>query len=324
MGKVKVAVVQQAPEFHDPAAGAEKASRAIAEAVSRGAALVVFPETWLQGYPYWASISVRDPRFTWFRRDLQQHAVTVDGPEVGVIRAAAAHAGCIVVMSIHERAGGTIYNTQLFIGADGVLLGAHRKLMPTTTERLVWGMGDGSDIEAWDTAAGRLGGLICFEHMMPLARYALCTLGVQVHAGVWPGQPAIDVWVDACTRQLAFENGCFVIVARECMSAQRLSGRFPDISDEPGRWAAHGGSAVIGPDGRYIAGPVFDTETLVEAELDLGLIGDVKWWYDGAGHYSRPDVFSLRWNRAPKSASDLVTDTEAPRPADGAPDRTTP
>ncbi|MFM7274541.1 MAG: carbon-nitrogen hydrolase family protein [Gammaproteobacteria bacterium] len=296
----KVVIVQWAPEFHDPGAGVRKAERAIAEAGERGASLVVFPETWLQGYPYWASLSVRDPRFAWFRRDLFANAIELDGAEVGALRKAAAGAGCTVVIGVHERAGGTIHNTQLFIGSDGSLLGAHRKLVPTTTERLVWGMGDGSDIAAYDTPVGRLGGLICFEHMMPLARYALCSLGVQVHAGVWHGHPVIDGWLDACTRQLAFENGCFVVVARECMSVDRLSHRFPDMSDEPGRWFAHGGSAVISPDGKYLAGPVFDSETLLEAEIDLGAIADTKWWYDGVGHYSRPDVFSLRWDRSQK------------------------
>jgi len=293
--------VQGAPEYHDPQRGAEKACAAISEAAARGARLVVFPEVWLQGYPYWASISVRDPRFTAFRRQLQNCTVSVRGPEVTMVREAAASAGCLVVLGLHEGAGGTIFNTQVFIGADGSLLGAHRKLVPTTTERLVWGMGDGSDIEAWDTPVGKLGGLICFEHMMPLARYALCNLGVQIHAGVWPGHAVINPWVDACTRQLAFENGCFVLVAREVMSAERLPPGSADVSDDPARWAMQGGSAIIGPNGQYLAGPVFDRETLVEAELDLSLINDVKWWYDGAGHYSRPDVFSLQWDRSVKS-----------------------
>lgn len=301
MSTFKAVVVQWAPEYHDPRRGADKACAAIAEAAALGARLVVFPEVWLQGYPYWASISVRDPRFTWFRRQLQACAVSVHGPEVAMVRTAAARAGCVVVLSLQESAGGTVFNTQIFIGADGNLLGAHRKLVPTTTERLVWGRGDGSDIEAWDTPVGKLGGLICFEHMMPLARYALCNLGVQVHASVWPGHTTINPWVDACTRQLAFENGCFVLVAREVMSADRLPPGSPDVSDDPSRWAMQGGSAIIGPNGQYLAGPVFDREVLVEAEIDLALIDDVKWLYDGAGHYSRPDVFSLHWDRSVKS-----------------------
>lgn len=305
----KVSAVQWAPEFHDLSAGVDKAIKAIAEAAGDGARLVVFPEVWLQGYSYWASISTRDPAFFAWNRKLREVSVEIPGPEIGRLANAAREHRINVVISTHERGGETIYNTLIYLSDEGELLGAHRKLIPTVTERLVWGMGDGSDLAAYSTSAGQLGGLLCFEHHMAPARFLLAQLGVQVHASPWPGFEMLDGVVDACTRQLAFENGCFVIVAREIMSAERLGPGLPDTGDDPGRWAAHGGSAIIGPDGNYLAGPVFDEEKIITAEIDLRRIGDVKGMFDTAGHYARPDVFQLLWHREPK-LNILITDEE--------------
>lgn len=300
------AVVQWAPCVHDAVAGAEKAALAIAEAASKGARLVVFPELWLQGYPYWASDSMRDPGFQGFREAVFASGICLQGPEVGVIRAAAAEHACTVVMGAHERVGGSLYNTIFYIGSDGNLIGSHRKLMPTTSERLVHGMGDGSDLAVYETDVGKLSGLICFEHHMPLARYALCDLGVEVLASQWPGHAFLDTMIDAATRQFAMENASFVLVAREVfgpenivegMPAQRQSGAF-------GR--THGGSAIIAPGGHYIVEPVFDAETIITAEIDLGQIPFNKWWIDGTGHYSRPDVFQLVWDKRPKPAVRII------------------
>jgi predicted amidohydrolase len=287
--------------MHDLEAGLKKAERLIAEAATAGARLVVFPEVWLQGYTYWASITTHGPEFGQFLDRLQKSACEVPGPAVDRLAAAARENEINVVISLHERAGGTLYNTLVYLSATGELLGTHRKLTPTVTERLVWGMGDGSDLAAYATSAGKLSGLLCFEHQMAPARYLLASLGVQVHASAWPGMPLLDAWVDASTRQLALENSCFVIVAREIMSEARLPAGFPvDPTGQSDRWVGHGGSAIIGPRGEYLAGPVFDEETFVVAEIDLDQIAPAKAFFDTVGHYSRPDVFQLVWHREPK------------------------
>lgn len=296
-----VAAVQHAPVLHDLEAGLEKAVALIAEAAGQGARLVVFPEVWLQGYCYWASISTHGPSFGQFLDRLTASACEVPGPAIDRLAAAARDNGINVVLSLHERAGGTLYNTQVYLSDTGELLGAHRKLTPTVTERLVWGMGDGSDLAAYPTSAGKLSGLLCFEHQMAPARYLLASFGVQVHASAWPGMPLLDAWVDASTRQLALENSCFVIVAREVMSMDRLPEGFPeDPTGRADRWVGHGGSAIIGPRGEYLAGPVFDAETIVTVEIDLGQIPPAKAFFDTVGHYARPDVFQLVWHKEPK------------------------
>lgn len=300
MGKVVVAAAQLTPEYHALDAALDKADKAISDAGRQGAKLVVFPETWLQGYPYWASISVRDKRFTEFRRLLDQCAVTRDSDAIASLQRMALKAGCAVVMGFHERDHGTLYNSVAYISDKGELQAVHRKLIPTTTERLVWGQGDGSDLAPVEFNQSRLGGLICFEHQMAAARLVLGNQNVNIHAALWPGHAFIDRVIDASTRQLAHENGCFVIVAREPMSADRLGDGLPDVSDEPDRWDTHGGSAIIGPLGQYITEPVFDREELVYAEIDFAEIADAKWWFDGSGHYTRPDVFQLNWNRDKK------------------------
>jgi len=301
MSRFTAAVVQWAPEAHDAVAGSHKAARAIAEAAAQGARLVVFPEAWLQCYPYWAGMSLREPEYQTWREALYRAAITIPGPELATVQEAAARHRCYVVMSAQERSGGTLYAAQIFIGPDGRLLGSHRKLMPTLHERLVWGMGDGSDLDVFDTELGRLGGLLCFEHQMAPARYALCGLGIQLHAASWPGHAFLDPVIDASMRQLAHENACFVIVARDVMSADRIVAGMPPVSDG-GRefWNAHGGSAIIAPGGQYITAPVFDEERLVLGEVDLAAIARTKLWFDATGHYARPDVFKLVWDRRPK------------------------
>ena len=302
MKACKVAVVQWARSVHDSRLGAERAVTAIGEAAGKGASLVVFPEVWLQGYPYWAGIGVQEPEFHAFRQKYFESGVAVPGPELDQIREAAARHKSVVVMSLTERAGGTLYCTAVYIGADGRLLGRHRKLMPTLTERLVWGMGDGSDLEAYDTDLGRVSGLLCFEHHMSPARYALGSLGVELHAAMWPGYPWLNRSVDACTRQLAFENGCYVLVAREVMNPDRLAPGMPEPIKSASSFMQTGGSAIIAPNGEYVVEPVFDQEQILVAELDPSVVGLQKWFFDGAGHYTRPDVFQMLWHRQPKPA----------------------
>ena len=306
MEKFIAAAVQWHPVVHDPLRGAEKGCEAIAEAAGRGAKLVVFPELWLQGYPYYAGTQMQSAVYQQWRSVYADAAITLDGPEMVLLQKAAAEHDCNVVMSAHERDGGTLYNSQMFIADDGKMLGCHRKLIPTQTERMVHGRGDGSNLNVYDTSIGRLSGLLCFEHQMAPARYALCTLNCQVHTAAWPGFAFLDPIIDASTRQLAFENGCFVIVAREVMSPEWLPDSMPGVGDQGHHWQMHGGSAIISPMGEYLAGPVFDEETIVCAEIDPQQVSLAKWFVDGAGHYARPDVFQLKWDKRPKPPIDIV------------------
>jgi aliphatic nitrilase len=304
------AAVQRAPSVLDLEAGVARAIEAIEEAAAAGARLVVFPETWLPNYPYWhvASLGPEAAPFATLYRRLFENSLTLPGPEIERIGAAAARAGATVVIGVNERDpnGGTLYNTLCYIGSDGRLLGRHRKLVPTLSERLVWGAGDGSDLEVYATPAGRLGGLICYEHQMAPARYALAGLGIQLHASVWPGYRFLHPIVDAATRHLAYENACFVVVARDVIDPTRLPGDL--ASHDPSMWDANGGSAIIAPGGRYLAGPQMDKETILTAEIDLGLTIEAKRWVDSVGHYSRPDVFRLHWDRRRKRPVEFESD----------------
>ncbi|MDO8308651.1 MAG: nitrilase-related carbon-nitrogen hydrolase [Actinomycetota bacterium] len=293
------AVVQWAPSFCDSASGTARACAAIEAAAAEGARLVVFPEAWLTGYPYFQGVTRHPDYFpTW--QAFAMSAIEVPGPEIDEIGRCARAVGAEVVLGVNERdRSDAVYNTMVFIGADGTLRGKHRKLIPTITESLVWSRGDGSDLDAHATGVGRIGGLMCYEHNMALARYACCTLGIQVHAALWPGFSFMDQMIDASNRQLAMENACFVMSAREVMSIDSVPSGLADFGDHS-LWNSHGGSAIIAPGGGYLAGPVFDQETILTAEIDLRSTLNTKWWVNGTANYSRPDVFRLDWDRRQK------------------------
>ncbi|HHE42051.1 MAG TPA: carbon-nitrogen hydrolase family protein [Dehalococcoidia bacterium] len=295
----RVAAVQAAPVFLDRDATVDKACRLIKEVAASGASLAVFPETWIPGYPVWTNADSR-----WNYRPakeayslLYRNAVDVPGRVVDRLCEAAGAARVAVVMGVHERsATGTLYNSMIFIDRDGRFLGKHRKLVPTYHERMIWGRGDGSTLSVFDTELGRLGGLVCWEHWMPLARYALYATGEQVHAAVWPS--ATETFLLAC-RAMAFEGRLYVVVAASYLTRSMLPPAFP-LKGEMESFSEElciGGSAVVGPDGRFLAGPVYGGETIVYADIDLGRLAGEKLLLDVAGHYSRPDVFSLHINR---------------------------
>ncbi|HEY7802559.1 MAG TPA: carbon-nitrogen hydrolase family protein [Dehalococcoidia bacterium] len=292
------AAVQAAPMFMDRDATVDKGCELIAEAASSGARLIVFPETWIPTYPWWTTnASVFSGRIF---AELWKNAVQIPSAATDRLGAAAKAAGAYVVVGVNERdvaTRGTLYNTLLYFGPNGNVLHKHRKLVPTFMERTVWGFGDGSDLQVLDTPLGRVGGLICWEHEVTLAKYALYGQGEQVHCATWPAFSSQNDHIDFGMRQYAFEGACFVVSA--CGVRPE-----PELPPEYGgaRVEANGGSAIVGPDGRYLAGPVYDCEEILYAEIDLAAAIREKHWRDVAGHYARPDVFHLTVNSAAKPA----------------------
>ena len=304
MSKFVAAVVQAAPVWMDRRATTQKACSLIKEAAARGAKVCAFPESFIPAFPYgvWHHGVKRNMHFY---RSLTQAAVSLDGPEVGALREAARNAQCVVVMGITEQCGGSLYNSQLFLGADGELLGSRRKLKPTSAERLVWGEGDGSGLRVFDTGeTGRLGGLICGEHNLSLARFTMQSQQEQLHVASYPdpmmeGRPFADR-VDAAVRHYAAEGQCFVLNATGFIGEDARAALYdtPELAQELDRdpAALHGASSIIGPDGSYLAGPLSGREGVLTAEIDLSRIPLSKFWFDPSGHSGRPDVFDLRVN----------------------------
>jgi nitrilase len=301
---VKVAAVQAAPVYMDLPASLEKARGLCREAAGQGAKLVVFPETWLPGYPAWLDccrdVALWDyaPVKKVFAR-LMENSVAIPGPAFDALREMALENQIVLNMSVNERvregAGrGTLYNTMLTIGAGGTLLNRHRKLMPTYTERMVWGKGDGTGLRAVDSDAGRVGGLICWEHWMPLARQALHISGEEIHIAAWPQVKEMNL---LASRHYAFEGRCYVIATGALMRASELPEALEPVEalrQNREAFVLNGGSAIIGPDGALLAGPVFNEETILTADLDLSRIAEESLVLDVTGHYSRPDIFDLQ------------------------------
>jgi predicted amidohydrolase len=274
------------------------------EAARAGAELIVFPETWIPGYPAWLDMS-RDaalwdhaPVKAVFGR-IAENSVAIPGPALDRLSDTAREAKATLVLGLSERvergAGrGTLYNSLITVGPDGRLLNHHRKLMPTYTERLIWGAGDVEGLRAVDTPSGRVSALVCWEHWMPLARQTLHESGEDIHVAVWP---TVHELHQVASRQYAFEGRCFVLASGALMRASSLPPELephPDRVSGPEQWVLRGGSAIIGPDGRYLAEPVYDEPAIVMAELDLRRTSEESMTLDVAGHYHRPELFDFK------------------------------
>jgi len=311
MSVVRVAAVQAAPVFLDRDATVAKAVGLIAEAAAGGAQLVAFPETWIPGYPAWifGAAGWDDAAQKRAFGRLNANAVEVPSPAVDELCRAAQEAGAVVAMGMTERdarsSRGTLYNSILYVSDQGEVLGVHRKLMPTHAERIVWGQGDGSTLHVLETPVGRVGGLACWEHWMPLTRFAMHAKGEQIHVAAWPevGDPELHRFA---TRHYAFEGRCFAL----CVMGARVGPEhLPEDFELAGAMGATddfvageptGGTCVFAPDGSVVADSVAGEESIVYADLDLDRIPEEQAALDVVGHYNRPDVFSLTVDERPR------------------------
>lgn len=314
---VRAAVVQAAPVYLDRDASVEKALGLIAEAARHGAQLIAFGETWLPGYPVWLDAGpvqpLWGPEIKELHAELLRNAVAVPSPTTERLAAVAREHGVHLAMGAHERSDsagrGTLYCSLLFFTPDGAPPRVHRKLMPTYDERMLWGQGDGSTLHVFDTPFGRLGGLCCWEHAMPLARQAIHVKGEQIHVAVWPD---VDELHQILSRHYAFEGRAFVLAAGQIVRPSDLPQHIAGLkelreSDVP--FFKNGGSAIIAPDTSYLAGPVYDEETILYADLDLQRIAEEQFTFDATGHYNRPDIFQLFVDVTPRTG---VTFTQRP------------
>ena len=309
--KTTVGIVQARPVSMNLDASIALAEDLIRQAAREGAKLIVFGETWLPGYPAWldhsphAALWNHEPTKNVFAQ-LRRNSIVVPCKETNRLGEVARQYSIVLVIGVNERVeegagNGTLYNSLLTFGADGTLLNHHRKLVPTYTERLVWGQGDGAGLEAVTTANGRVGGLVCWEHWMPLARQAMHTSGEDIHVAVFP---TVHEMHQIASRHYAFEGRCFVLAAGLIMKAGDLPAQLmtAEVGAKPETLLLRGGSCIIAPNGSYVVEPVFDEETIITAELDLTLIDKEKMTLDVTGHYFRPDVFDFKLNRGSRES----------------------
>jgi len=297
----RAAIVQATPAVLDLGASVERACDWIRRAGERGAKLVAFPETWVPVYPLWCDTGTfgrwGDGASRRLHGRLVRNSLAVPSPETERIGRAAEEAGAFVLLGANERGRtGTLYNSILAFRPDGTLAGVHRKLVPTFGERLVHGPGDGAGLRTHRVEDARVGGLVCWEHWMPLARQALHAAGETVHVAAWPHAGEDH---QLASRHYAFEGRCFVLAAASWLPRAALPDDFELAADfeDAGDVLLEGGSAVIGPDGRYLVEPVRGREELIVADLDLDRVHEERMTLDVAGHYSRPDVFRLEVDR---------------------------
>jgi nitrilase len=295
MNVVRAAVVQAAPVVFDRQATLEKTSALIAEAAGGGARLIVFPEAFVSGYPrgmdFGVRVGSRTPEGRELFRRYWESSVDVPGPVTDLLAAAARRANAYLVIGVIERQGGTLYCSVLFFTPEGTLLGKHRKLMPTAAERLVWGFGDGSTMPVFDTPIGRIGAVICWENYMPLLRMHMYGQQIQIYCA--PTADDRETWL-ATLRHIAIEGRCFVLGCNQYAVRGDYPADYPaGQGDLPEAVMSRGGSCIIDPLGKILAGPNRDGPGILAADLDLDEIARGKFDFDVVGHYARPDVFRL-------------------------------
>ncbi len=306
----KIAVVQYPPVYLNLEESTLLAQSYIEQAADEGARLIVFPETWLPGYPVWLDYAPNaglwdHPPAKALYRVLSRNSLQINDQHFQGLQKTASRKKAIVVMGANERVGRTLYNTIFYFKPDGTYA-LHRKLMPTYTERLVWGMGDGSTLPVIEDEDTRIGGLVCWEHWMPLARAAMHEKNEHIHIAQWPMVKDLH---QTASRHYAFEGQCYVIAAGCTLTKEHmLEGLrstlrddessslelIESIPDNDGERILRGGSCVIGPDTNYLIPPVNNEENLIFSELNIDLLTEGNLFLDANGHYSRPDVFELK------------------------------
>lgn len=295
---VRAAAAQIAPDIDSADGTLARVLETIEQAARKGVELIVFPETFVPYYPYFSFVQP-PARQGADHLLLMQRAPTVPGPVSDAVASAARQAGMVVVLGVNERDHGSLYNTQLLFDADGRLVLKRRKITPTYHERMVWGQGDASGLKVADTRVGRVGALACWEHYNPLARYALMAEHEEIHCAQFPGSlvgPIFAEQMGVTIRHHALESGCFVVNATGWLHEEQIHRLMPDESLQG---ALRGGchTAIVSPEGKYLAEPLTEGEGLVIAELDLALIDKRKRMMDSVGHYARPELLSLAIRR---------------------------
>ncbi len=292
---VCAAVVQASSVFFNREGSLEKTIQLTEDAVAEGAELIVFPEAFLSAYPrgmdFGAVVGSRSDEGREMFHKYWASSVDVPGPEVDLLAETAQNHKVYLVIGVIERDGGTLYCTVLFFSPDGYL-GKHRKLMPTASERLVWGYGNGSTLPVYDTSLGKLGAVICWENYMPLMRMTMYSKGIQLYCA--PTADNRDSW-HASMRHIATEGRCFVLSCNQFVRAKDYP---KDLcpSDDPEEIVSRGGSCIVDPFGNFLVEPHFGTEAILTADLDMAEIARGKYDFDVVGHYARPDVFQLLVN----------------------------
>jgi aliphatic nitrilase len=310
--KVRAAAAQIAPDLTSADGTLARVLETLRDAAKQGVELIVFPETFVPYYPYFSF--VQPPVLQGADHLLlMQRAPTVPGPVTDAVAAAARELGMVVVLGVNERDHGSLYNTQLVFDADGRLVLKRRKITPTYHERMVWGQGDGAGLTAVDTRAGRVGALACWEHYNPLARYALMADHEEIHCAQFPGSlvgPIFAEQMGVTIRHHALESGCFVVNATGWLHDAQIRAITPD---EELQGALRGGchTAIISPEGKYLAEPLTEGEGLVVADLDFALIAKRKRMMDSVGHYARPELLRLAIRRDAARTTMPLPDGEA-------------
>lgn len=306
---VRVAVMQTAPVIFNKDATIEKMVRLVPEATKAGAKLVLFPEAFIPCYPRGMSFGSNvGKRTDAGRKDFRlyyENSVAIPGPDCDKLAAIAAQNEVYLVTGLIEKDGGTVYCTVVFFGPDGAYLGKHRKLMPTGSERLIWGRGDGSTLTTVDTPFGRLGAVICWENYMPLLRATMYGKGVDIYLA--PTADSRDSW-QATLQHIAIEGRCFVIgcnqyVTKDMYPKEVLESG--ELDSEP-EVMCRGGSAVLNPLGKYVCEPLYGKEGMLIADLDMGVRAEGQYDFDVAGHYGRHDVFNLVVDERAKTGLTLI------------------
>jgi len=307
---ISVGLVQQPPVFMNLNESVKNALHFVDDCVNKGAEIIVFPETWLPGYPVWLDYSPKaglwdhTPAKTLFRL-LFENSLEINDEYFIQLQKSAQKNKCVIVMGCHEKKGRTLYNTIFYFKADGSFE-LHRKLMPTYTERLIWGIGDGSTLPVFEHKKTRIGGLICWEHWMPLSRAAMQHQNEDIHIAQWPMVKDLH---QIASRHYAFEGQCYVLACGCTLTKQQMIDGLNSVCkteedklaleliyEIPGSgndFVLHGGSSIIKPDTGFLVEPVLDKNELIFADLNMNILSEGNLFLDTAGHYSRPDVFQL-------------------------------